>query len=106
MDGYTRSCCCNHEQGEQGVSGEPAFERPSCCDAVPSIVVAAPPGEQRQTQTVAKQTPPQPALDLPRALPARAELAFAPVLCVGALVDGPRATTGPPLFLRHHALLI
>lgn len=101
MDGYTRSCCCPHEAR---TSSDVAFERPSCCQGVDSSIAPAPTAEQRQTQTLAKHQATQLVVHLPSTAMPASELADA--IFGAPRADGPRRATGPPIYIRHRALLI
>lgn len=100
MDGVTRSaCCCPHDVSAANTL---AFQKPSCCDGVKTVVDAASPAEQRQTQQHVTH-PVMFAVAVSTAAIARPRDRVVPR---ARLHDGPRTTTGPPLFIRHRALLI
>ncbi len=105
MQGYTRACCCPHETARATPQSCPALAAPSCCDAVTSLVESLPPADQRDAQRSLLKSP-QLAVAIPQApcVIATSATSFVPRLLV--LDATPRATTGPPLFIRHQALLI
>lgn len=99
MQGYTKACCCKHEASDSTTT---AVNRPSCCTPVPTVDAPVQTADQRLPSQIAAPV----VLVVSRidayVVPGR-HVAFVPIIAVD---DAPVSTQGPPLFIKHRALLI
>lgn len=102
-----RTCCCKkkaslHALGRATEQRPDELRRAPCCDAVDAAVSAVPPST---SSTVAFALPPPVLLEV--ASPAMHQLERVGSLDAAGIADmTPRVPTGPPIPIRHRALLI
>ena len=102
MQGFTQACCCKHET--VATTNCAALSRASCCQSADTVSASLPSIEHRQLSQLQL---PLTTLIGERARSSESGHRLVAVARNVPVVDvAPRSTTGPPLFIKHRALLI